>query len=110
MPPLTLKRVTKRFYDQFKKEHDAFLQFLDGIPDEGMQRWYVSVILNRLMFIYFIQKKGFLDGDLYYLRTKLYSLVKQTGVKTNTTKLSSAPFSLKDLPNQRTNAPKKCLV
>ena len=63
--------VTKRFYDQFKKEHDAFLQFLDGIPDEAMQRWYVSVILNRLMFIYFIQKKGFLDGDPYYLRTNL---------------------------------------
>ena len=74
-----VEKVTKRFYDQFKKEHDAFLQFLDGIPDEGMQRWYVSVILNRLMFIYFIQKKGFLDGDLYYLRTKL-SLSRQTGV------------------------------
>ena len=66
-----VEKVTKRFYDQFKKEHDAFLQFLAGIPDDGMQRWYVSVILNRLMFIYFIQKKGFLDGDLYYLRTKL---------------------------------------
>ena len=66
-----VEKVTKRFYDQFKKEHDAFLQFLDGIPDEGMQRWYVSVILNRLMFIYFIQKKGFLNDDTNYLRTKL---------------------------------------
>ena len=66
-----VEKVTKRFYDQFKKEHDAFLQFLDGIPDEGMQRWYVSVILNRLMFIYFIQTKGFLNGDLDYLRTNL---------------------------------------
>ena len=66
-----VEKVTKRFYDRFKKEHDAFLEFLDGIPDEGMQRWYVSVILNRLMFIYFIQAKGFLDGDLDYLSTKL---------------------------------------
>ncbi len=66
-----VEKVTKRFYDHFKKEHDAFLQFLDGIPDEGMQRWYISVILNRLMFIYFIQKKGFLDDDTNYLRTKL---------------------------------------
>ncbi len=73
-----VEKVTKRFYDQFKKEHDAFLKFLDGIPDEGMQRWYVSVILNRLMFIYFIQKKGFLDNDRNYLRTKL-SLSRQTG-------------------------------
>jgi len=66
-----LERVTKRFYDRFKTEHDAFLKFLDGIPTEEMERWYVSVMLNRLMFIYFIQKKGFLDGDTNYLRNRL---------------------------------------
>ena len=65
------ERVTKKFYDRFKKEHDAFLKFLNGIPDEEMQKWYVSVMLNRLMFIYFIQKKRFLDNDPDYLRTKL---------------------------------------
>ena len=64
-------RVTKRFYDRFKSEHDTFLKFLKGIPDEEMQRWYVSVMLNRLMFIYFIQKKGFLDNNINYLRDKL---------------------------------------
>ena len=66
-----IERVTKRFYDHFKREHTAFLKFLNGIPDEEMQRWYASVMLNRLMFIYFIQKKGFLDNDPNYLRTKL---------------------------------------
>lgn len=65
------ERVTKKFYDRFKKEHDAFLKFLNGIPDEEMQKWYVSVMLNRLMFIYFIQKKNFLDNDPDYLHTKL---------------------------------------
>ena len=65
------ERVTKKFYDRFKKEHDAFLKFLNGIPDEEMQKWYVSVMLNRLMFIYFIQKKNFLDNDSNYLHTKL---------------------------------------
>ena len=65
------ERVTKKFYDRFKKEHDAFLKFLKGIPDEEMQKWYVSVMLNRLMFIYFIQKKSFLDNDPDYLHTKL---------------------------------------
>jgi len=64
-------RLTRRFYDRFKKEHDVFLNFLNGIPDEELQRWYVSVMLNRLMFIYFIQKKGFLDGNNNYLRAKL---------------------------------------
>ena len=65
------ERVTKKFYDRFKKEHDAFLKFLNGIPDEEMQKWYVSVMLNRLMFIYFIQKKSFLDNNENYLHTKL---------------------------------------
>ncbi len=64
-------RVTKRFYDRFKKEHDKFLKFIKGIPDHELRPWYASVMLNRLMFIYFIQKKGFLDGDSDYLRNKL---------------------------------------
>ena len=66
-----VERVTKRFYDRFTKEHDSFLKFLKGIPGEEMQRWYASVMINRLMFIYFIQKKGFLNDDTHYLRNKL---------------------------------------
>lgn len=66
-----VERVTRRFYDRFREEHAAFMRFLKGIPDEGMQRWYVSVTLNRLMFVYFIQKKQFLNGDENYLRSKL---------------------------------------
>jgi len=66
-----VERVTKRFYDRFKTELALFLKFLKGIPDEDMQSWYASVILNRLMFIYFIQKKGFLDNNTNYLRNKL---------------------------------------
>ncbi len=42
------------------------------MADEHQRRWYASVLLNRLMFIYFLQKKGFLDrGDLDYLQHKL---------------------------------------
>jgi hypothetical protein len=66
-----IERVTRRFYDRFKTEHDAFQKFVTGIPDAAMERWYVSVMLNRLMFIYFIQKKSFLDGDMNYLRNRL---------------------------------------
>ncbi len=66
-----VERVTKRFYDRFKTEHAQFLNFLEGIPDQEMERWYASVMLNRLMFIYFIQKKHFLNDDTDYLRTKL---------------------------------------
>ena len=66
-----VERVTRRFYDRFKTEHAAFLAFIKGIPDAELHRWYASVMLNRLMFVYFIQKKGFLNGDPDYLRNKL---------------------------------------
>src|SRR3989304_1025382 len=66
-----IERITKRFYERFKAEHDALLRFIAGIPDDELQRWYASVMLNRLMFIDFIQNKGFLDNDDNYLRNKL---------------------------------------
>lgn len=64
-------RVTKRFYDRFKAEHTAFLKLIKGIESEADLQWYTSLMLNRLMFVYFIQKKGFLDGDTDYLRNRL---------------------------------------
>jgi type I restriction-modification system DNA methylase subunit len=69
---LDVERVTKRFYSDFQNQHMAFLELIQGVPDERERRWYASVLLNRLMFIYFLQKKGFLDrGDLNYLQNKL---------------------------------------
>ncbi len=64
-------RVTKRFYERFQTEHSAFLTFIKGIQDEGDCRRYASLMLNRLMFVYFIQKQGFLDGDQNYLQHRL---------------------------------------
>jgi hypothetical protein len=66
-----VEKVTKKFYDRFKTEHAGFLSFIKGIPDKQMQAWYASVMINRLMFLYFIQEKGFLSDDLDYLRNKL---------------------------------------
>ncbi|MBN2464664.1 SAM-dependent methyltransferase [candidate division WOR-3 bacterium] len=65
-------KVSKKFYDRFKDEHAKFLKFIKGIDDEHHRRWYASLMLNRLMFIYFVQKKGFLgEGDVDYLSNKL---------------------------------------
>ena len=72
-----VEKVTKKFYDRFKKEHDAFFKFIAGIPDDDLHTWYASVMLNRIMFIYFVQKKGFLDGDTDYLRKRLEQSMKQ---------------------------------
>ena len=66
-----IERVTKHFYDRFQKEHAAFLKFITGVTEDADREWYASVILNRLMFVYFIQRKGFLNGDRDYLRNRL---------------------------------------
>ena len=71
---LDIERVTKKFFRDFQEQHVAFLELIRGIDDERQRRWYASVLLNRLMFIYFLQKKppGFLDGgNQNYLRDKL---------------------------------------
>jgi hypothetical protein len=73
---LRKEKVTKQFYERFQQEHDAFLHFVQGIAREADQRWYASVMLNRLMFVYFIQRKGFLNGETDYLRTRL-SVVRE---------------------------------
>ncbi|NTW00195.1 MAG: SAM-dependent methyltransferase [Oscillochloris sp.] len=63
-----VERVTRRFYEGFHDEQERFVTGMRGLPNLATQRWYTSVMLNRLMFTYFIQKKGLLDGDLDYLR------------------------------------------
>jgi len=71
--------VTKKFYDRFQKEHGRFLAFIEGIQAVAGQEWYASLMLNRLMFIYFMQKRGFLDGDPDYLRTRLRRMKERHG-------------------------------
>ncbi|MGT2465048.1 DNA methyltransferase [Mesorhizobium atlanticum] len=66
-----VEKVTKKFYDQFKAEHKAFLGFISGISELADKEWYASLMLNRLMFIYFMQRKGFLDNNTNYLADKL---------------------------------------
>jgi len=49
------------------------------ITESTDHEWYASVMLNRLMFVYFIQRKGFLDGDRDYLRNRLNRCQKEKG-------------------------------
>jgi hypothetical protein len=63
--------VTKRFYERFAKQREQFQGSILGMSDDDA-KWYTSVIVDRLMFIYFLQKQGFLaNGDRDYLRGKL---------------------------------------
>lgn len=89
------EKITKDFYTGFRKEHTSFAQYITGIDDHideenkkkpknkqvpnRNKQWYTSVMLNRLMFCYFIQKKGFLDRNVNYLRDKLAWVKREKG-------------------------------
>ena len=76
---LDVQPVTKRFYIEFQQAHDNLVDLITGIENPHDRRWYASILLNRLMFVYFLQRKGFLDyrnpdacdGNLNYLQDKL---------------------------------------
>ena len=74
---MDVERLTKRFYERFKKELAAFRKFIEGIAAQDAREWYASLMLNRMMFIYFVQKQGFLDGDPDYLRNRLAMVQRQ---------------------------------
>ena len=74
-----VEKVTKKFYKDFDSHRKNFLGFIEGIPDSADRDWYASVMLNRLMFVYFIQRKGFLSGDRDYLRNRLALCQKEQG-------------------------------
>ena len=65
------ERVTRRFYTAFRAQLGEFAEFIGGIGEKVSKEWYAALMLNRLMFIYFMQKKHFLDGDPDYLETRL---------------------------------------
>ncbi|MCX6880595.1 MAG: ATP-binding protein [Verrucomicrobia bacterium] len=79
---LDIETVTKAFFRDFQDEHGKLLDAIEGIPDPGERRWYASVLLNRLMFIWFLQDKRFLDvgkgkdGNINYLPEKLAASMK----------------------------------
>lgn len=84
-----VERITKEFYRDFDEHRKNFLGFIDGFPPptkvDGKKKfdpdheWYASVMLNRLMFVYFIQRKGFLAGDSDYLRSRLKRCQQEQG-------------------------------
>ena len=76
-----VEKLTKSFYKRFRIELTAFGNFIEGITVQGDRDWYASLMLNRMMFVYFVQKRGFLDGDIHYLRNRLNMVQQQGGVR-----------------------------
>ncbi|HLG79318.1 MAG TPA: hypothetical protein VKX46_23095, partial [Ktedonobacteraceae bacterium] len=79
---VTGERVTQQFYHAFKGQRATFLahiQYFNNTTPTTQCEQYASLLLHRLMFLYFLQKKGFLDGNPDYLRQALHQTQRQLG-------------------------------
>lgn len=72
-------KVTKSFYTKFLAKHKELVKAICGLETPREREWYSALLMNRLMFIYFMQRKGFMDGDRDYLRNRLQRLQDLAG-------------------------------
>ena len=65
-----VEAVTKEFYEKYKEILALMEEHLKSqrIGDEKTARGFAQQFLNRLMFLYFIQKKGWLNNDRQFFR------------------------------------------
>lgn len=64
-----LQTVTKEFYKEYKNAFNRIKEFLidDGLEIVSAKK-YSHLLLNRLMFVYFIQKKGWINDDKNFIK------------------------------------------
>lgn len=67
-----LEEVTKKFFAEFKREIDNIEKNIIGFKDKQDKRNYAVLLASRMVFLYFIQKKKWLNGkkDFLYDRYK----------------------------------------
>ena len=74
------KDVSKRFYSEYTKKRQYLIKHIKGIKDKGERQLYAQVLLDRIIFLYFLQKKNLMDEDERYLahRFKKYEKSKSS--------------------------------
>lgn len=65
-----VEKVTKRFFDDYETVFHSVESKVKGVKTGEPLRLYTQRLFNRLLFIYFIQRKGWLsfEGNKNYLR------------------------------------------
>jgi hypothetical protein len=79
---LTTEQATKQFYQRFSSIRTAFLFSLQTVENEEARQAYVSLLLNRLLFVFFLQSHCVLDNDPNYLQHHLHSMRTHSGPNT----------------------------
>ena len=73
-----ISEINTGFYNSFKANHTGLIEKIKGLSKVD-KAWYASIMLNRLMFVYFIQKKQLLDGNINYLNNRLRKVKEEHG-------------------------------
>ena len=64
-----VEAVTRDFFRTCHDIFDRVMDLITGLPDDDDRRLFCQTLFNRLMFLYFLQRKGWLtfNGDREYL-------------------------------------------
>jgi len=75
------RQIVKEFYEQFESLRTDLVQEVSGIPDDrgDAKGRYVQILLDRMIFLYFIQEKNLLDYDAKYLHDHHARVVNEDG-------------------------------
>jgi len=73
------QQVVKEFYQEFEDLRTDLVQEVSGIPNDrgDAKQRYVQVILDRMIFLYFIQEKRLLDRNPNYLHEQPEDVVDE---------------------------------
>ncbi len=86
----SVQKVSDDFFDKYRKQYGIFCDFLFEHRDDPtffgpeFAAWedkyirdYVKKMMGRITFIYFLQRKGWMNGDLDYMRNAFKRSSKQ---------------------------------
>jgi hypothetical protein len=75
-----VEAVTRRFFAEYRALFETVEASVTGVPKGEPRRLYTQRLFNRLLFLYFIQRKGWLSfkGSKHYLRT-LFDAARAAG-------------------------------
>lgn len=99
---LDREQVTRRFFSEFRRAQARLAATLSGPPEKAARdRLDIALtLMTRLLFLYFIQRKGWLSGDRSYLR-HLYEASSRSGVRFYRRRLRPLFFGALNRPPER---------
>ena len=66
-----VERVTRDFFQEYRRIFEAAKEFVSGFESDEERHLYVQTLFNRLLFVHFLSRKGWLtfNDDKDYLST-----------------------------------------